>query len=117
RRHTRSKRDWSSDVCSSDLTFGALLAGRHIWGWRGHKALRWTAVGFALLILSYSGTRSVLDVLLHRGSARGQVHFLGYYFSSGLYCYTCAQFWALPPSMCRFCSSPSTEPSHQGRTD
>src|SRR5207249_11981143 len=22
RRHTRSKRDWSSDVCSSDLTFG-----------------------------------------------------------------------------------------------
>src|SRR5207249_9090498 len=23
RRHTRSKRDWSSDVCSSDLWFGA----------------------------------------------------------------------------------------------
>src|SRR5699024_11629241 len=23
RRHTRSKRDWSSDVCSSDLTIGA----------------------------------------------------------------------------------------------
>src|SRR5207249_7594152 len=23
RRHTRSKRDWSSDVCSSDLTFPA----------------------------------------------------------------------------------------------
>src|SRR5699024_5674612 len=23
RRHTRSKRDWSSDVCSSDLIFGA----------------------------------------------------------------------------------------------
>lgn len=49
------------------LTFGALLGGRHIWGWRGHKALRWTLVGFALLILSYSGTRFVLDVLLHRG--------------------------------------------------
>src|SRR5699024_12257593 len=24
RRHTRSKRDWSSDVCSSDLLLGAL---------------------------------------------------------------------------------------------
>src|SRR5699024_7541429 len=24
RRHTRSKRDWSSDVCSSDLMFGIL---------------------------------------------------------------------------------------------
>src|SRR5699024_116449 len=24
RRHTRSKRDWSSDVCSSDLTLGAM---------------------------------------------------------------------------------------------
>src|SRR5207249_7157197 len=26
RRHTRSKRDWSSDVCSSDLEFCAMLA-------------------------------------------------------------------------------------------
>src|SRR5699024_11545503 len=25
RRHTRSKRDWSSDVCSSDLTVGPLI--------------------------------------------------------------------------------------------
>src|SRR5699024_12083989 len=25
RRHTRSKRDWSSDVCSSDLVFSAVL--------------------------------------------------------------------------------------------
>src|SRR5699024_11657475 len=27
RRHTRSKRDWSSDVCSSDLTAEELAAG------------------------------------------------------------------------------------------
>src|SRR5699024_12047947 len=27
RRHTRSKRDWSSDVCSSDLTERAATAG------------------------------------------------------------------------------------------
>src|SRR6266513_320826 len=32
RRHTRSKRDWSSDVCSSDLDLGA-LALRHC-GWQ-----------------------------------------------------------------------------------
>src|SRR5699024_3926043 len=25
RRHTRSKRDWSSDVCSSDLSYNAIL--------------------------------------------------------------------------------------------
>src|SRR5207249_6175706 len=25
RRHTRSKRDWSSDVCSSDLRWGAVI--------------------------------------------------------------------------------------------
>src|SRR5699024_8884961 len=28
RRHTRSKRDWSSDVCSSDLHLGEVLSGR-----------------------------------------------------------------------------------------
>src|SRR5438067_10809033 len=27
RRHTRSKRDWSPDVCSSDLGYGTRLAG------------------------------------------------------------------------------------------
>src|SRR5690606_40582520 len=28
RRHTRFSRDWSSDVCSSDLTLTVLLAGQ-----------------------------------------------------------------------------------------
>src|SRR5699024_11797332 len=34
--HTRSKRDWSSDVCSSDLifTFGKLTLG-HVPDWKG----------------------------------------------------------------------------------
>src|SRR5699024_12231825 len=27
RRHTRSKRDWSSDVCSSDLMLGTIFFG------------------------------------------------------------------------------------------
>src|SRR5699024_12087462 len=30
RRHTRSKRDWSSDVCSSDL--GSVMRVRGTWG-------------------------------------------------------------------------------------
>jgi ABC-type uncharacterized transport system permease subunit len=49
------------------LTFGVLLAGRHIRGWRGRVALRWTLTGFAFLILAYTGSRFVLEVLLHKG--------------------------------------------------
>ena len=49
------------------LTFGVLLAGRHIWGWRGRVALRWTLTGFGFLILAYTGSRFVLEVILHRG--------------------------------------------------
>ncbi|OZI38888.1 hypothetical protein CEK29_20550 [Bordetella genomosp. 5] len=49
------------------LTFGVLLAGRHIRGWRGRVALRWTLTGFAFLILAYTGSRFVLEVILHRG--------------------------------------------------
>src|SRR5438067_4219043 len=30
RRHTRSKRDWSSDVCSSDLRHDASIAGKEV---------------------------------------------------------------------------------------
>jgi ABC-type uncharacterized transport system permease subunit len=49
------------------LTFGVLLLGRYRKGWRGRVALRWTLSGFALLLLSYTGSRFVLEVLLHRG--------------------------------------------------
>src|SRR5574343_733657 len=37
--------------------FATLLLGRHAWGWRGKRALRWTLAGFALLILAYVGSR------------------------------------------------------------
>ncbi len=47
--------------------FAALLSGRHIWGWRGRTALRWTLSGFATLLLAYIGSRFVLEVLLARG--------------------------------------------------
>lgn len=48
------------------LTFGVLLAGRHLRGWRGQVALRWTLTGFGFLLLAYTGTRFVLEVILHR---------------------------------------------------
>jgi ABC-type uncharacterized transport system permease subunit len=48
------------------FVFGALLAGRLVFGWRGRTALRWTLTGFAMLMLAYVGSRFVLEVLLHR---------------------------------------------------
>jgi ABC-type uncharacterized transport system permease subunit len=46
--------------------FAILLIGRHAWGWRGKRALRWTLAGFALLILAYVGSRFVAEVILGR---------------------------------------------------
>lgn len=46
--------------------FATLLLGRHAWGWRGKRALRWTLAGFALLILAYVGSRFVAEVILGR---------------------------------------------------
>ncbi len=48
------------------MTFGVLLAGRWLYGWRGRTALRWTLTGFVLLILAYVGSRFVLEVILGR---------------------------------------------------
>jgi ABC-type uncharacterized transport system permease subunit len=48
------------------LVFGVLLLGRWHFGWRGRKALRWTLVGYALLILSYFGSKLVLEDILGR---------------------------------------------------
>jgi ABC-type uncharacterized transport system permease subunit len=46
--------------------FAALLAGRHVYGWRGRVAVRWTLAGFVTLVLAYIGSRFVLEVLLGR---------------------------------------------------
>jgi ABC-type uncharacterized transport system permease subunit len=46
--------------------FGGLLVGRHLWGWRGRLALRWTLAGFVALMLAYLGSRFVIEVVLHR---------------------------------------------------
>ncbi len=48
------------------LTFGGLLVGRQLWGWRGRKAIVWTLSGFALLIFAYFGSKLVLELILHR---------------------------------------------------
>ncbi len=48
------------------LIFVALLIGRHLRGWRGRTALRWTLAGFAALLLAYVGSRFVLEVILGR---------------------------------------------------
>lgn len=50
------------------LIFAALLLGRHLRGWRGRVALRWTLAGFAALMLAYVGSRFVIEVILGRAS-------------------------------------------------
>ena len=54
-------------VILSWATFGALLAGRALYGWRGRTAFRWTLTGFLMLMLAYPGSRFVLEVILGRG--------------------------------------------------
>lgn len=44
-----------------------LLAGHHWLGWRGMRAVRWTLVGYAALLLAYFGSKFVLEILLGRG--------------------------------------------------
>lgn len=49
------------------LVFGALLFGRHVHGWRGRVAVRWTLTGFLMLVLAYLGSKFVVEILLGRG--------------------------------------------------
>ncbi|ABI59950.1 cytochrome C assembly family protein [Nitrosomonas eutropha] len=46
--------------------FAALLAGRHLYGWRGRTAIRWMLAGFVALVLSYIGSKFVLEIILNR---------------------------------------------------
>ena len=48
------------------IIFGAMLAGRALYGWRGRVATRWTLAGFFSLFLAYIGSKFVLEVLLQR---------------------------------------------------
>jgi len=48
------------------LVFGLLLWGRWRYGWRGSLAVRLTLAGIILLLLSYFGTKLVLEIFLGR---------------------------------------------------
>ncbi|MGY1425096.1 cytochrome C assembly family protein [Lysobacter sp. A289] len=46
------------------LVFGALLLGRWRYGWRGSVAVRWTLTAMVLLVLSFFGSKFVLELVL-----------------------------------------------------
>jgi ABC-type uncharacterized transport system permease subunit len=48
------------------VIFGVLLIGRVRYGWRGRSAVLFTLSGFGFLILSYFGSKFVLEYLLGR---------------------------------------------------
>lgn len=48
------------------LTFAGLILGRVRQGWRGRRAVRVLYLGAGLLLLSYLGSRFVMEVILHR---------------------------------------------------
>ena len=48
------------------VIFGGLLFGHWQFGWRGKLAMRWTLIGFVLLLLSYVGSKFVSEIILQR---------------------------------------------------
>jgi ABC-type uncharacterized transport system permease subunit len=47
---------------ASWIIYGWLLFGRYQYGWRGKKAIRWTLIGFVLLLLAYVVSKFILQV-------------------------------------------------------
>lgn len=48
------------------VIFAVLLIGRHLRGWRGRTAIRFTLTGFAVLVVAFFGSQLVLEVILNR---------------------------------------------------
>lgn len=48
------------------IIFSSLLLGRLRYGWRGAAAIRWTLIGFVLLLLAYFGSKLVLEFILKK---------------------------------------------------
>jgi ABC-type uncharacterized transport system permease subunit len=48
------------------VLFGALLAGRWRYGWRGMRAVRLCLIAMAILVLAYFGSKAVLELILER---------------------------------------------------
>jgi len=50
------------------VVFAVLFFGRWRFGWRGIHAARYVLTGMVLLLLSYFGSKSVLELILHRSA-------------------------------------------------
>lgn len=48
------------------VVFAVLLAGRHLKGWRGRTAIRFTLSGFGVLLVGFFGSQIVLEFILKR---------------------------------------------------
>ncbi|MBF0309938.1 MAG: cytochrome c biogenesis protein CcsA [Magnetococcales bacterium] len=48
------------------LLFAGLLAGHHVWGWRGRRAVGLTWTGYLFLALAYLGVKFVSEVILRK---------------------------------------------------
>ncbi|MGB2248923.1 MAG: cytochrome C assembly family protein [Alcanivorax sediminis] len=48
------------------VVFATLLVGRHLRGWRGRTAIRFTLSGFTVLLVGFFGSQLVLEFILHR---------------------------------------------------
>lgn len=46
------------------LIYAVLLWGRSVLGWRGQKAIKWTIMGFFLLMLGFFGSKLVLEAFI-----------------------------------------------------
>jgi ABC-type uncharacterized transport system permease subunit len=59
---------WHKTVFSvlSWAVFGGLLIGRWRYGWRGERAVRFTLIAMALLLLAFFGSKFVLELVLNR---------------------------------------------------
>jgi ABC-type uncharacterized transport system permease subunit len=59
---------WHKTVFSilSWAVFGGLLIGRWRYGWRAERAVRFTLIAMALLLLAFFGSKFVLELVLHR---------------------------------------------------
>ena len=49
---------------SSWVVYAFFIVGRYFFGWRGLTAVRWTMVGFTLLVIGYLGSKFVLEYLI-----------------------------------------------------
>jgi ABC-type uncharacterized transport system permease subunit len=48
------------------VIYGLLLASKKLYGWRGRKSIYISLTAFLFLLLSYLGSKFVLEIILHR---------------------------------------------------